>query len=183
MTRGAKASILALRSAEHLAKRADTRVRPTLLKARQDPSPLIGAAAAEALSVRASQESFQALVIAAGDSYRLVRVRAAASLARYPAAWLQGADQEKVKKATEEYLASLTARPDQWASHYNLGNYYLNRGDVKEALASYGTALKIEPRAAMVMVNTAMAYAQTGEKKQAEKFLLKAINTKLPSNK
>jgi len=153
----------------------DERVRPLLLQAIQDPSPLVRAAAAEALSVRPGKEGFEALVTAAGDSYRLVRVRAAASLAQYPAAWLKGEDQEKVKKATEEYLASLTARPDQWTSHYNLGNYYLNRGEVKQALASYDTALKIEPRAAMVMVNAALAYAQTGEKSQAEKFLEKAI--------
>ena len=153
----------------------DERVRPTLLKAIQDPSPLVRAAAAEALSVRPGKESFQALVTAAGDSYRLVRVRAAASLAHYPAAWFQGEDQDKVKKATDEYLASLTARPDQWTSHYNLGNYYLNRGEVKQALAAYDTALKIEPRAAMVMVNAAMAYAQMGEQDQAEKSLVKAI--------
>ena len=80
-----------------------------------------------------------------------------------------------MKKATAEYLASLTARPDQWTSHYNLGNYYLNRGEVKQALAAYDTALKIEPRAAMVMVNAAMAYAQMGEKSRAEKSLVKAI--------
>jgi tetratricopeptide (TPR) repeat protein len=42
-------------------------------------------------------------------------------------------------------------------------------------LKDYDTALKIEPRAALVMVNAAMAYAQTGEKKQTEKFLRKAI--------
>ena len=153
----------------------DERVRHTLLKAIGDPLPLMRAAAAEALSVRPGKESFQALVTASGDSYRLVRVRAAASLAPYPAAWFQGEDQDKVKKATDEYIASLTARPDQWSSHYNLGNYYLNRGEVKQALAAYDTALKIEPRAAMVMVNAAMAYAQTGEKKQAEKSLVKAI--------
>ena len=80
-----------------------------------------------------------------------------------------------MKLATDEYLASLMARPDQWTSHYNLGNYYLNRGEVKQALASYDTALKIEPRAAMVLVNAAMAYAQTGEKEQAEKALVKAL--------
>jgi tetratricopeptide (TPR) repeat protein len=155
----------------------DERILPTLLKAIQDPSPLMRAAAAEALSVRPSRESFQTLVTAAGDGYRLVRVRAAASLAHYPEMWVQGADLEKVKKATEEYLASLTARPDQWTSHYNLGNYYLNRGEVKKALAAYDTALKIEPRAAMVMVNAAMAYAQVGEKDRAEDFLVKATKT------
>ena len=63
---------------------------PPLLKAIQDPSPLVRAAAAESLALRPSQESFQALVAAAGDSYRLVRIRAASSLAQYPAAWLQG---------------------------------------------------------------------------------------------
>jgi len=136
---------------------------------------LVRAAAAEALSVRPSKESFQALVAAVGDSYRLVRVRSAASLAHYPAAWFQGENQDKVKKATDEYLDSLTARPDQWSSHYNLGNYYLNRGEVKEALAAYATALKIEPRAAMVMVNAAMAYAKMGAPDQAEKSLVKAI--------
>jgi tetratricopeptide (TPR) repeat protein len=153
----------------------DERMQPTLLKAIQDPSSLVRAAAAEALSVRPDKESFQALLTAAGDSYRLVRVRAAASLARYPAAWFQGMDQGHVQKATEEYLASLTARPDQWSSHYNLGNYYLNRGDARQALVSYHTALRLEPRAAMVMVNAAMAHAQVGEQGQAEKSLVKAI--------
>jgi len=153
----------------------DEGVRPALLKAVQDPSPLVRAAAAAALAVRPSAASFRALVAAAGDSYRLVRVRAAASLAQYPEAWLNGADRDRVKKATDEYLAALTARPDHWSSHYNLGNYYLNRGEVKKALAAYDTALRIDPRAAVVMVNEAMAYAQAGETGQAERSLLQAI--------
>jgi tetratricopeptide (TPR) repeat protein len=153
----------------------DKGVHPALLIAIQDPSPLVRAAAAEALSVRPAQESLKALITAAGDSYRLVRVRAAASLARYPATKLQGADQEQVKKATEEYLTSLTARPDQWASQYNLGNYYLSRGDAKQALAAYDAALRLEPRAAMVMVNASMAYSRMGEQNKAKEFLLKAI--------
>ncbi len=153
----------------------DEQLQPTLLKVLQDPSPLVRAAAAEALSVRPSRESFQALVTAAGDSYRLVRVRAAASLAHYPSEWVKSADQTQVQQATGEYLASLTARPDQWTSHYNLGNYYLNRGEIKEALAAYDTALKIEPRAAMVMVNAAMAYARMGAPDQAGKSLAQAI--------
>jgi tetratricopeptide (TPR) repeat protein len=159
----------------------DVRMPAALLQAIKDPSPLVRAAAAEALSVRPGQDSLQALVTAASDSYRLVRVRVAASLAHYPPSMVAGKDQAQVQKATEEYLASLTARPDQWTSHYNLGNYYLNRGEVKQALASYDTALKIEPRAAMVMVNAAMAYAQIGAQDQAEKSLMKAIQVE-PGN-
>ncbi len=154
---------------------SDERVRSTLLKAIQDPSPLVGAAAAEALSAWPGQEGFQALVVAAGNSYRLVRVRAAASLAAYPPSWVKAEDHARVQQTTDEYLTSLTARPDQWSSHYNLGNYYLNRGEVKQALVSYDTALKLEPRATMVMVNAALAYAQAGDREQAEKFLVKAI--------
>jgi tetratricopeptide (TPR) repeat protein len=153
----------------------DKEVTATLAKAIQDPSPLVRAAAAEGLSVRPGEKSFQALAAAVGDSYRLVRVRAAASLAHYPPSMVPGKDQAQVQKATEEFLASLTARPDHWTSHYNLGNYYLNRGEVKQALAAYDTALKIEPRAAMVMVNASMAYSRMGEQNKAEEFLLKAI--------
>jgi tetratricopeptide (TPR) repeat protein len=153
----------------------DARVRPALLQVIQDPSPLVRAAAAEALAARPGLESRQALVTAAGDNYRLVRVRAAASLSRFPSSDNAGEDLATVQKATEEYLASLKARPDQWSSHYNLGNYYLNRGEVKAALGAYETALKIEPRAAMAMVNAAMAYAQAGELGKAEKSLVKAI--------
>lgn len=153
----------------------DERVCAALFQAGQDPSPLVRAAAVEALSVRPGRESLQALVTAAGDSSRLVRVRAAASLAAYPPDWVKTEDQTRVQQATTEYLASLTARPDQWSSHYNLGNYYLNRGEARQALAAYATALKIEPRAALVLVNAAMVYAQMGENDLAEKSLVKAL--------
>jgi tetratricopeptide (TPR) repeat protein len=153
----------------------DERLQSTWLKAIQDPSPLVRAAAAQALSVRPRKASVPALAAAAGDSYRLVRVRAAASLAAYPPDWVQEQDRQRVQQATEEYLTSLTARPDHWTSHYNLGNYYLNRGDLKQALASYDIALKIEPKAPMVMVNAAMASARMDDKAMAEKFLRQAI--------
>ena len=63
------------------------------------------------------------------------------------------------------------ARPDQWSSHYNLGNYYLNRGEPKKAIASYETALKLEPRAVLAMVNESMAYARMGENEKADESL------------
>ena len=153
----------------------DERVLTTLLKAVKDPSPLVRAAAADSLSFRLTRESYKALMEATGDSYRLVRVRAAASLAHFPTPLIKEADEGKLKKATAEYLASLTARPDQWDSHYNLGNYYLNRGDYREALASYDTALKLEPQAVLAMVNASIAYARMGENDKAEKSLQRAL--------
>ena len=77
--------------------------------------------------------------------------------------------------ANEEYLASILSRPDQWESHYNLGNYYLDRTDFKQAVASYETAFKMEPRAVLAMVNEAMAYARLGENQKANDALQKAL--------
>ena len=153
----------------------DPRVVPVLLAAISDPSPLVRAAAAEALANVPTQEAVQALIEATGDDTRLVRVRAAASLAGYPGLPLDEAQTKKVEAANGEYLASLLSRPDQWASHYNLGNYYLNRGDFKPAVASYDTALKLEPRAVLAMVNEANAYARLGENQKAGAALQKAL--------
>lgn len=156
---------------------ADQRVVPALLAAVKDPSPLVRAAAAEALQQAPVKEALQVLVEAAGDDYRLVRVRAAASLSgrELQDLPLDEAQKKKVTAANQEYLASLLSRPDQWGSPYNLGNYYLNRGEFKQAVASYETALKLEPRAVLAMVNEAIAYARLGENQRANEALQKAL--------
>jgi tetratricopeptide (TPR) repeat protein len=157
------------------------RIAPVLLQAMTDPSPLVRGAAADALQHVPTREAVQALVKAAGDEYRLVRVRAAASLAMYPTLSLKEPGKKAVEAAHKEYLASLTARPDQWSSHYNLGNYHLNRSELKQAVGSYDTALKLEPRAILAMVNESMAYARMGESGKADASLRKAL-TLAPDN-
>ncbi len=159
----------------------DPRVAPVLLEAVKDTSPLVRSAAAAALQSVPTIEAVQALVEATGDDYRLVRVRAAAALAGYRNLPLDDAQKMAVAAANEEYLASTLSRPDQWASHYNLGNYYLDRQDFKQAVATYDTALKLEPRAVLAMVNESMAYARMGENKKAEESLKKAL-TVAPDN-
>ncbi|MCK7497226.1 MAG: tetratricopeptide repeat protein [Comamonadaceae bacterium] len=153
----------------------DPRITPAILKAIKDPSPLIRAAAADALQHVTTREAVQALVTATGDGYRLVRVRAAASLARYTNLSLNKSDKKSVEAANKEYLTSLASRPDLWSSHYNLGNYYLNRNDLKQAISSYNTALKLEPRAVLAMVNKSMAYVRMGDNKKADASLKAAL--------
>ncbi|MGD0587086.1 MAG: tetratricopeptide repeat protein, partial [Oryzomonas sp.] len=104
-----------------------------------------------------------------------VRVRAAASLAGYQDLPLDDEHKKTVAAANEEYLASILSRPDQWGSHYNMGNYHLDRRDFKQAVASYDIALKLEPRAVLAMVNESMAYARMGENKKADESLKKAL--------
>jgi tetratricopeptide (TPR) repeat protein len=148
---------------------------PMLIKAIKDPSPLVRAAAAEALQSAPTSESVRALVSAAGDDYRLVRVRAAASIAGFHNLPLTDAEKKKVEAANKEYLASILSRPDQWESHYNLGNYYLDRGGFSQAVASYQTALRMEPRGVPAMVNEAMAYARMGDDRKAGDALQRAL--------
>jgi tetratricopeptide (TPR) repeat protein len=153
----------------------DPRIAPALCKVIKDPSPLVRAAAADALQYVQTRETFQALMQAIGDDYRLVRVRAVASFVGYKTFSVDEADKTKVEAALKEYLTSIQSRPDQWSSHYNLGNAYLSLGDPKMAIASYNTALKLEPRAVPALVNESMAYAQLGETKKADELLQKAL--------
>jgi tetratricopeptide (TPR) repeat protein len=153
----------------------DDKAYRTIIGALEDSSPLVRAAAVEAVALRPSQESLQALVLLTGDASRLVRVRAAAALAAYPQLRTAGKYTEQINKANEEYLGSLSTRMDLWTSHYNLGNYQLGRNEFKAALASYGTALKIEPHAVMALVNSSIAHAKMGANAEAEQALDKAL--------
>jgi tetratricopeptide (TPR) repeat protein len=153
----------------------DQKVLAALLTAATDTSPLVRGAAVQALGLIPTTESLQALAQATGDEYKLVRVRAAAGIAAYPLMITPPAYQAQLKKAELEYLSSITARPDQWTSHYNMGNYQLGHGETKKAVASYQAALKLDPQAIMPMVNTSIAYAQMGESDKAEKSLQKAL--------
>lgn len=153
----------------------DQKVLAALLVAAKDPSPLVRGAAVQALGLIPTTESLQALVEATGDEYKLVRVRAAAGIAVFPRMTAPPAYQSQLKKANDEYLASITARPDQWTSHYNMGNYQLAQGNTMKAVASYKKALKLEPQAIMAIVNTSIAYAQRGENDKAESSLQQAL--------
>lgn len=153
----------------------DQGLQKALLGAARDPSPLVRGAAVQALGLMPSVESLQELIEATADDTRLVRVRAAAGLAAFPKLVAPPAYQAQLQKATDEYLTSLTTRPDQWTSHYNLGNYYLGQGDAKAAVASYRTALQLDPQAILPLVNAAIAHARMGDNDQAEQALQQAL--------
>ena len=159
----------------------DPRIVPALTNAIKDLSPLVRAAAADALQQAQTRETFQALVEATKDDYRLVRVRAVASLIGYRNLSVEEENKARVETVLKEYLTSILSRPDQWSSHYNMGNAYLRLGDPRQAIASYDTALKIEPRAVLALVNGSMAYAQLGESKKADEALQKALKIE-PNN-
>jgi Tfp pilus assembly protein PilF len=142
---------------------------------KEDPSPLVRASAAEALDNYFTADSLMALLEATRDDYRLVRIRAAASLASIPPDQLRDEYKNDLQKATDEYLESLKARSDDYINQYNLGNFYLARHNTNQAIRSFETAIKLRPDFLASHVNAAFAYNAAGKSEQAEASFRRAL--------
>lgn len=142
---------------------------------KDDPSPLVRAAAVDILGGHVTEESLAVLLAAARDDYRLVRARAAASLAAVPEEMVAIDYRADRKKATEEYLEALKARPDNYSSQYNLGNFQMARSNHQEAVSSFEKAIKLRPDFLPPYVNVAFAYNAIGDNRKAEASFRKAL--------
>lgn len=153
----------------------DERKWPALLDALKDGSPLIRASAAQGLAGNFSPDALKKLLAATEDEYRVVRVRAAMALSGYPRTMLSEEDFQALEKATGEFMASLKIHPDDWESHYNMGNYLLNRGHLPAALVAYETAARLDPRRILPYLNASIAAARLADMLRAEELLQKAL--------
>ncbi len=153
----------------------DDKKWPVMAALLADPSPLVRAGAAESLGGRLTPRTAEALLEAAADEYRLVRVSAAAALAAYPRDTLDPRARLNLDRATAEYEESLRVRPDDYRSFFNLGNFYMDRQDIPRAVASFENAMKLEPNSVRLLVNASIAYAQAKKNDQAEESLRRAL--------
>jgi tetratricopeptide (TPR) repeat protein len=159
----------------------DERVAPVLLRVMDDPSPLVRAAAAESLGPRPSAESAKALLAAASDDYRLVRIKAAASLGYFPRNLLPAEATKGLQRAQEEYRTSLLMEPDRWTTWLTVGSTHLRRDEFREAVSAFTSALEINPRAVPVKLNLSYAQFRLGETENAARTLAEAIEAE-PDN-
>ena len=146
---------------------------PALRAAAADPSPLVRSAAVTVLG--ADPAARDVVLAATRDEVRVVRVRAAAALSAVDPADVPEADRAGLRAARVEHERSLLARPDDFASQYNLGNLELERGDPAEAAVRYRKALALRPDHVASLVNLSMAEARRGHLDEAEKPLREAI--------
>jgi tetratricopeptide (TPR) repeat protein len=142
---------------------------------KEDPSPLVRGAAVEGLDGFLTPESVKVLLEALRDEYRLVRVRAAASLAGVPLDMLDEPDLAALAKATDEFKAAMSARPDDHLSHYNLANLHVDRREYALAVASFETSTRLRPDFVPPYVNMALAYNLQGRNDKAEESLRRAL--------
>ena len=149
---------------------------PVIMKVlEEDASPLVRSAAAQTMEGYVTSESVRALAKATSDEYRLVRVRAAMALAGVSVEQLSSEYQTPVRNATTELLDALGARPDDYASHFNMGNIHMRCNDPSKALASYQTAVKLRPDFMPPYVNMAFVHNSMGHNDKAEVSFRKAI--------
>jgi tetratricopeptide (TPR) repeat protein len=141
----------------------------------RDSSPMVRGSAVDLLAEHLDAGSIRALAACAKDESRLVRVRAAEALSRVPFDALDASTKAAVQPAMQEYIASLHIRQDDYAQRLNLGNFYQDRGKLKEAAAEYERAAVLRPQFAPPLVNAAVVYSQLGEMRKAEAALRQAI--------
>ncbi|KAF1077847.1 tetratricopeptide repeat protein [Halodesulfovibrio sp. MK-HDV] len=153
----------------------------TIAKAASHTSPLVRGAACTTLDDWHSHDAISVLAASTGDKVRLVRIRAAASLAGKPYAVAEGVLKEQISKATGEYLAALHARPDVWTTHYNLGNYYRKTKQYQKAIQAYTKSNELAPAAIAPMVNCALLHGNLGNLDEASTLLANAY-TLAPEN-
>jgi len=154
---------------------ADPRRLPVVLKTLQHSNPLVRAAAAASIGEVNTTETRDGLIRATGDEYRLVRIRAAASLAGIPTGDLPAAQQESVRKATDELITSFHARPDDFANYTNLGNFYMDQGRLEQSIQAFETALRLRPDSVGTLVNASTAYGRAGRMGDAGRVLEQAL--------
>jgi tetratricopeptide (TPR) repeat protein len=153
----------------------DDRKWPFLIRALEDPSPLVRASAAESLGDRIDEATVKALSAAIQDKSRLVRVRAASAMAALPRDLLDTRTAAAFDIAAGELKSTLDARPDYWSSHYNMGGFYLSQRDYRQAAAFFETAIRLQPSVLQPYVNISFAYNALGLNDKAEQSLRRAI--------
>ena len=132
-----------------------------------DSSPLIRSSAAAALHGYFTKEGIDALLKATQDKYRLVRIRAAYSLAALPPSMVPSGKSDVLKNAYAEYRESMTSRPDDAVAHYNIGNFKMAQDQPQAALESYEIALHLRPDFTPAFVNAALVESQLGDNQKA----------------
>ncbi len=155
---------------------------PALVETMKDPSPLVRSSAAGGLAGHRTPEAVRALFSGITDECRLVRLRSAAALVTLPPEVLQkDSERAALERALEEFKTAMRARPDDWASHANLGNLAMERQDYAEAVKCFETAHRLEPRVVGPMVNAAVVYSNLNQNDLAERSLRRAIQAE-PAN-
>ncbi len=141
----------------------------------ENPSPLVRSAVVYAIGQIPAPETKAMLLQATHDPFLVVRRAAAASIASFPQDAFSKEELEALKPLMDDYEKAFIARPDDWAAHYNLGNYYQNTQRLEEAVDSYEKSLQLYPEGIATLINQSFAYNLLDKKELALNRLYRAL--------
>jgi Tfp pilus assembly protein PilF len=169
----AQSAIARASALDRLALRPDRTAIDAAGAALQDRSPLVRAAALEALAGLAPLERQVALPLLV-DPVRTVRLAATNLLAPLAADAL-GTHAAAFERAASEYVAAERFNADRPENRTNLGSFLAERGDHAAAEAEYRAALALDDRFVPASVNLADLQRKQGDETAAEATLRAAL--------
>ena len=97
-------------------------------------------------------------------------------------AWCTLRSQARLQQAAECFQAAIGHDPKLAAAYSNLGNIYLEEGDLESAAAAYRWAIDTDPECATAYHNLGVLYKQMGNINEGIKYLKKAakLNRRRP---
>ena len=141
----------------------------------ESPSPLVRSAVVNAIGQVPAPETKAMLLQASRDPFLVVRRAAASSIAAFPGNAFSQEEMNILQPLMDDYEESFLTRPDDWAAHYNLGNYYQNTQRLEEAIESYEKSLQLFPEGIAALINQSFAYNLIGKKEIALERLYRAL--------
>ena len=154
---------------------SDDLSRETITFLLGDPKSLIRHTALTAYASSDLNDYLKNILPLLNDPTLAIRAEAAYKLSEIPRNLLNSDNLKKIDKGLIEFKSINEYAGDFPGGQFNLGNMYMNKGNVPLAMKAYKNALEIDPLFFQAKSNLAIIYNQQGNNKEAEKLLRELI--------
>jgi len=140
-----------------------------------DPESLVRHSAVSAFHSSEIKDYLKYLFPLLSDPTLAIRSEAAYKLSELPRNMFKANQLQKIDEGLKEFERMNLFLADFPGGSFNLGNMFMNKGDINNAAKYYERSLKIDPLFYQAKANLAIIYNQQGKNKEAEKLLKELI--------
>ncbi|MFY0714873.1 tetratricopeptide repeat protein [Seonamhaeicola sp. NFXS20] len=152
----------------NMTKYYSSEVINNMLQFLNDESPFVRGATIDALSEMANEDYAKYFIPLLKDPKRTVRVKAFFELSALDEQQIPEEYKEAYQKVKKEFEVHLSVTSDFAGGRAKRGRYYLNKGDLPNAIKAFESALEIDNLNNIVRSNLANLYYRNGQFKEAE---------------
>jgi predicted CXXCH cytochrome family protein len=145
----------------------DSKQYDALIEGLNDPSPMVRFAVLQKFRGLSLEDRTAIALKHTNDTTRLVRIGAAQLLLDLDFSTLTNVDVSNLNKSRNELEEMLYSNADFSSGRMQLGDYYLQINDLKNAIKHYKMAIKMDSLLIPVYSNLATSYSMLGETDQA----------------